>query len=372
MSDVATTRAGTRDRARQSIRIGVALWMAALAILGTGVFWLGIPAMFDPGSPDFMPAPDFFAFALAAFGTLHLGRGLLASARHGKYGASTLEARPAVAGQVYRGRIRTDRALDVTGPYTIRLLCESQSVSHGDESLPSSKHRVPVWEVSTTASAAIRSSAGIPFEFRIPADALPNRNGPSVPGQAIFWTLSISAPMAGLHYRETFPIDVGTGSETGDEPARDGPRKLADAFAGEVKPELRGMRIARFLAPVAGLLLIAAGTHATVGQWMHSRYGVALTGKVIAINRPALDVALDGGGTARVAYITKNNAWQIGQPVQVTCLKDGADLRACRMDTASDRWIDGLGNLAVGTLALLFGGWLWHRRRRRAFCRDLS
>lgn len=359
------TIAGTRDQAHRTMGIGLGLWLAALVVLGGGIIWLGAPAMFDTASPDFIPVFDFFAAALAAFGSLWFGRGLLAVMRHGKYGASTLEANAAQIGQVYRGRIRTNRSLDVTGPYAIHLLCESKAVSHGLEDTPSSKHRVPIWEAKTKAPATTRSSVGIPFEFRIPADAPPNLHGSSLPGQAIFWTLTVSAPMAGLHYRAEFPIDVGTGGEIDGEPAGDGPKSLAAAFAGYARPESPGMRFLRLAATILGGLLLGAGAYSTADQWRHGQHGVSLTGKVTALNRPAMEVSLDEGGTAHLAYIRKSSTWAIGQRVQVTCLREADALRSCGMDTDGHRWIDGLGTLAVGAVLLLFGGWLWHRRRAR-------
>lgn len=365
MSEIFTAKAGTQDQARRTIRIGLAMWGVAAAILVAGIIGLGMPAVFEFNSPDFMPMPGFFAFAFAAFGTIHLGQGLFQSARFGKYGASTLEAGPAVLGQVYRGKIRTDRALEISGPYVIRLFCESRDISDPDSE--SGKGRALLWEASVSASASTRSSTGIPFQFRIPADGIPNRTGSSLRGHEIYWTLSVLAPMAGLHYRAEFPIDVGaTDAETEEEEveaARRGPASLKEAFVGQIRPERPGMGLLRFVVPIAGILLFTVGAYSTFLQWSHGRNGVALSGKITSVDRPAVDIALDGGGTTRVARVTKNNIWQVDQPVQITCLREGGELRACRMDTGSDRWIDALGTLAVGTVLLLFSCWLWFRRR---------
>lgn len=366
MSDVITAKTGTTEEARRSFMIGLSLWIAAIAVLGGGIFWVGLPAMFDPSSPDFIPVFDGLAFALAMFGSIHIGQGVLRSLRHGKYGVSTLDAGPARVGETYRGKIRTVRPLEVAGPYSIRLLCESRSVSDGHDDRPSSKHRAPVWEAKTTAPASTRSSIGIPFEFHIPADATPSLHGSSVAGQEIYWTLSVSAPMAGLNYRAEFPIDIGTGGEAGDEPAGDGPKSLTEAFVGHIRPENPGMRVLRLVATILGFLLFGAGIYSTANQWLHGWNGVVLSGRVAAINRPGMDVILDGGGTVRVAYIRKGSIREVSQPVELTCLQEGAEMRSCRLDTGFHRWIDALGTLAVGMAMLLFGGWLWARRGRRA------
>ena len=368
MAEVSTAKAGTKDQARRTIRIGLTMWGIAAAILVAGIAWLGMPGVFEFNSPDFMPMPGFFAFAFALFGTIQLGKGLLQSARFGKYGASTLEARPAVLGQVYRGTIRTDRPIEVSGPFTIRLFCESKDFSDTDSEARTSK--VLLWEASVSAPAMTRSSTGIPFAFRIPADGIPNRAGSAVKGHEIYWTLSVFAPMAGLHYRAEFPINVGaTDAETEEEEeaaARLGPTSVKEAFvgqAGPVFPEHPGARVLRFVAPIAGILLFAVGSYSTFLQWSHGRDGVALSGKITSVDRPAVDIALDGGGAVRVARVTKNNIWQVSQSVQITCLREGRELRSCRMDTGFDRWIDALGTLAVGAVLLLLGSWLWSRRR---------
>lgn len=371
MDKISAAKAGTLDQARRTIRIGLALWSAAAAILVAGIVWLGIPGVFEFNAPDFMPVPGFLALALAVFGTIHLAQGFVQSARFGKYGASTLEAGPAVLGQVYRGRIRTDRAIEASGPYTVRLQCESRSAGDSDGEARN-RQKTLLWEQIVTVPATTRSSIGIPFAFHIPADGIPNRAGSAVTGHEIYWTLSASAPIAGLHYRAEFPVDVGaTDAEAEEEEeaaARLTPASLEKAFVGQARPVLPehpGLRVARFAAPVIGILLFAAGAYSTFLQWSHGRDGVALGGKITSVERPAVDVALDGGGTVRVARVTKNNIWQVGQPVQITCLREGPEFRSCRMDTGVDRWIDALGTLGVGTMLLLLGGWLWSRRRGR-------
>ncbi len=365
---------GTGEQARRSIRIGLALWGLAALTLGAGIYGFGLPAMFEPDSPDFIPFFDLLALVFVGFGTTHLGQGLVQAARNNKHGLSTLDANRAVLGQVYRGKVRTQRPLVVTGPYTIRLLCESQAYANVNDDSSSSKGRAIRWETSVSAPASTLSSVGIPFQFKIPADGLPNRRGGAVEQHAIYWTLSVSAPMNGLHYRAAFPIDVGASeSEPDDDDDDNGDgvppaerRKVEGAFAGFVRPESSAMRLLRFIAPIVGLVLLGAGAHNVADQWSYGRDGVQLSGRITAINPPALEVALEGGGAGHVARVTKNNTWRIDQSVRVTCLRDGGAKRSCRMDTGSDRWIDGVGTLAVGAALMLLGGWLWLRRRARS------
>ena len=156
---------GILQKARQSRAIGLSLWAGALAVLGAGAFGLGVSAVLDVASPDFIPFPADLAAFLALFGTLNLAQGLLGIVRFGKQGDSRLEAGPAVAGKIYRGKIRTERPLEVTGPFSLRLLCESQAVSNGDDSRVSSKSRAPVWEARASAPASTQASLGIPFEL---------------------------------------------------------------------------------------------------------------------------------------------------------------------------------------------------------------
>jgi hypothetical protein len=368
MSETTAPVSGKESLARRSYQMGMFLWTASVLILGTGIIWLGLPGVFELNSPDFFPVPVFLAAFAAVIGTVHLVQGALQSARFRKYGVSTLEADLAVLGQVYRGRIRTARDLDVSGPYVIQLLCEKRSsVTRGRTSAVLES----LWEASVNAPASTRSSTGIPFAFHIPANGLPGGTLPGSDGNlevsSIFWRLSVSAPMQGLQYHAAFPVDVdvpGSARNASGE-VRLMPVNATGAFAGHSRPEQPLTRIARLIAPVLGILLVAAGGYATVNQWQLDQDGTAFTGRIVAVETPALSVALDGGGLVRIPRVTKHNTWQTGQRVQVTCRDDGGGIRTCRMDTGFDRWIDAIGTLAVGLTLLLVGGWLWKRWRTR-------
>jgi hypothetical protein len=368
MSETSTPTSGKEEQAHRSFRMGLFLWAASLVILASGIIWLGMPGVFEFNSPDFFPVPVALAAFAGVIGTIHMVQGVLQSARFRKFGASTLEAGPAVLGQVYRGRIRTARDLDVSGPFSIQLLCEKKSGVNRDRT---SAVLASLWEASVSAPASTRSSTGIPFAFHIPANGLPGGTMPGSDGNleisSIFWTLSVSAPMQGLHFQAAFPVDVdvpGSARNAAGEAPRM-PVNAAGAFAGEVRPEQLLARITRLIAPVLGILLVAAGGYATVNQWQLGQDGEAFTGRIVSVETPALGIALDGGGTVRIPRVTKYNTWQTGQPVRVTCRDDGGGIRTCRMDTGYDRWIDAVGTLAVGLVLLLVGGWLWLRWRAR-------
>jgi hypothetical protein len=368
MSETATATSGKESLARSSFQMGLFLWIASVVILGAGIVWLGVPGVFDLNSPDFFPVPVGLAAFAGVIGTVHLVQGVLLSARFRKYGVSTREAGPAVLGQVYRGRIRTTRDLDVSGPYTIRLLCEQKSgVNRGRTSAVLES----LWEASVSAPASTRSSAGIPFAFQIPVNGLPGGTMPGSDGNlevsSIFWTLGVSAPMQGLQYQAAFLVDVDVPCAVSSAAGEDRPMAVnaARPFAGQIRPEQPFARLTRFIAPVLGILLAAAGGYATINQWQLGQNGTAFTGRIVAVETPALGIALDDGGSVRIPRVTKYNSWQAGQPVRVTCREDGRGIRTCRMDTGYDRWIDALGTLAIGLALLFLGGWLWLRWRAR-------
>lgn len=379
MKAASAAKAGTMEQARQPLRIGLSLWATATAIFVASIVWLGAPAVLDPGSADFIPFPAALALFFAVFGTIHLGQGVFAKWRFSRYGASTLEAGPAVLGKVYRGKIRTDRPLQVSGPYTIRLLCESRDIRDRDGDSTKRTVRVPVWVASVQAPASANSAFGIPFEFKVPADGLPNRHGSSVAGYEIYWTLQISAPVRGLQYRAAFPLDVAAIESRSEDSEEEEERELAaarrhasleDAFANQAKPESSRARALHYLIPTIGVLIFAAGSYSTWNQYAYGLGGVALSGRISAISAPSLDVALASGEVARIPRVTNYNTWTLGQIVELTCPRDVGSSRPCRMNTGSDRWIDALGTLAVGTAFLLFGAWLWPRRTGRRTSRQ--
>ncbi len=234
MAKAMVVKAGTPDEGPRSLRIGLVFWAVAAAVLVAGLVWLGPTETLDINSRDFFPLPAGFAFFSAAFGTYYVGRGVLLNLRFGKYGASTLDAGPAVLGRVFKGRIRTANDLDPQGPFSLRLSCvrETKTESDSDDNGGSGGIvTTPLWEAVASAPASTRSSAGVPFEFSIPADGLRTVTQPYSNGPNIKWTLHVAAPLKGLDYSATFPVIVG-GSGKASKAARSA--NTSAPFAGIV------------------------------------------------------------------------------------------------------------------------------------------
>lgn len=356
MAKPKVVEAGNRDEGPKSLKIGAAFWVVEVIAFVWGYVSFG-EAAFNINSPDFFPVPLGLILFTAAFGTFYVLRGLVLMSHFDKFGTSKLDASNATPGKPYRGKIRTEHDIAAQGPFSLRLLCVRQTKSSGDYDGDGSNSIVttPLWEAVATVPASTRSSIGIPFQFAIPDDAERTLSRAFSEGHNIKWTLHVTAPLQGLDYSAEFPVDVGGGNSNKATSGTAAKR----SFAGTLRPEQTWMKIARFVAPVFGILFFGAGAYGTIVQAFHG--GIPFAGRIVSVNMPSVDVALDEGGTVTVARVTRNSAWQVDQPVRVSCVEDGATLRACRMETGGDRWIDAVGTLVVGSLLLLLSLWLWRR-----------
>lgn len=83
---------------------------------------------------------------------------------------------------------------------------------------------------------------------------------------------------------------------------------------------------------------------------------------VVAFEKPHIRISLDSGVPEPIVYASSlHNSWRAGQAVTLTCRLVAEVPHRCRIDTAMDRWLDGLGTLVVGALGLGFG---WYMRRK--------
>ena len=186
-----------------------------MALIGISIVWyFELPLNFDVTDRDFNPlifVPVLFVL-IALYALLKAIRDTL---RVRKFGVTTLVAGPAMAGRRFEGSLRSSRDLAPDGDYTVLLRCirtyrvGGPVVSSGTQR-STYKDELRWQETVVVPCASIRSSAGIPFAFQIPADALASKGPPvyeRVHGN-VRWILTVSAPMRGLNYHAVFAIDM--------------------------------------------------------------------------------------------------------------------------------------------------------------------
>ncbi len=187
-------------------------WLMAVLLVGAAVaaaLYFRVPWNFDFQSRDFNPFV-LVPVVLGGFGLRFLVKALFATLRGRRYGEATLEVEGefVAPGETLRGRVRTATDLAPSGPYELRLRC-IEAVPHvevGGGVDRGTYDRIR-WEAALEVPATgLRSSAGIPFEIALPADA-PVAGDPGLKG-AIRWTLDVRAPGPGLDFATWFGVDV--------------------------------------------------------------------------------------------------------------------------------------------------------------------
>lgn len=194
-----------------SFHVGID-WLMAVLLVGAAVaaaLYFPVDWNFDFQSRDFNPFV-FVPIVLGGFGLKYLVQALLATLRARRHGEAALEVEGefVAPGETLRGRIRTATDLAPSGPYELRLRC-IEAVPHVEIGAGVDRgtwDRIR-WEATLEVPAAgIRSTAGIPFEFALPADvAVAGDPGPK---GTIRWTLDVRAPGAGLDFATWFGVDV--------------------------------------------------------------------------------------------------------------------------------------------------------------------
>jgi hypothetical protein len=201
---VAPHRDANAANAFSDFLLGVTLWLFA----GGLTWYFELPLNFDVTDREFNPL-TLVPVVLGVIGAYQLVRAGLRTWRSRKFGASTLEVGPARRGQKLAGTVRTPTDLAPTGDYTVILKCirttqrgSDQRAHHVDELMWEDK-----WIVKRDA---VRSSAGIPFQFMIPSNLPVSRGAPvqSTSDGDVRWVLTANAPMPGLDYYAPFAITV--------------------------------------------------------------------------------------------------------------------------------------------------------------------
>ncbi len=202
---VSTIRASNRDNAELNFLAAPVF----VLIAGLIVWYFELPLSFPADARDFNPVlvvPIFFVAGGCWFGA----RGVLDARRVRKYGDSTLEVRALHVGGTLRGTIRTAEDLTPTGDYTLTIKC-IETIRYSMGQPPRTRHRDELrWSSrATVPRASVRSSAGIPIDFAIPADAPPTRGNSDLgTAEGVRWVLEIAAPLAGLDYYAVFRLVV--------------------------------------------------------------------------------------------------------------------------------------------------------------------
>ncbi|WFP74232.1 hypothetical protein [Mesorhizobium sp. WSM4906] len=188
----------------------------AMGLIGILIVWyFELPLNFDVTDREFNPlifVPVLF-MPIALYSLLKAIRDTL---RVRKFGTTTLVCGPAIAGRRFEGSLRSSRDLTPGGDYRVQLRCIRTYRVGGPVVVTSGtqkstyKDELRWQETVVVPSASIRSSAGIPFAFQIPPDALASKGPPiyeRVHGN-VRWILTVTAPMRGLDYYAVFAIDM--------------------------------------------------------------------------------------------------------------------------------------------------------------------
>jgi hypothetical protein len=365
--------------------------------------------MLDPRSPGFAPVPHFFAAAALALGAFFLVRAYLHDRRFRLFGTSVVEADRAVLGQPLRGTLRIARPQALEAPITLRLRCDwlhhGSTPGHPSQGYTATEH---LWE-QVLELDPMGVAAGVPFRFDLPEDGLPSGRRPrpatgvhpESPGE-IVWALHASSSRPGTDYVAEFVVNVEPGGliaelarhagakGTPRVPSRDSlPARAAQVaglllggevptaedlqadaearpqpekpFASSPRPEQDWERLFRRVGLVAGVALGSIALLALSQQAIFGRGGVALPATVTAVAKNAVTLDLGPDDPAHRISVSSFHRWEPGQRVSVLC-ETGADgRRRCRMASGLDRWLDGLGTLAVALVALS----VWRSLSRR-------
>ncbi|TGQ08954.1 MULTISPECIES: hypothetical protein [unclassified Mesorhizobium] len=188
-----------------------------MGLIGILIPWyFEFPLNFDVTDREFNPL-IFIPVVFLVIAFYALLKAIRDTLRVRKFGTTTLIAGTAVPGGRFEGAVRSSRDLTPNGDYTVQLKCirtyrvGGPVVNTSGTQKSTYKDELKWRETIVVPSTSVRSSAGIPFAFQIPPDALPSRGPPiyeRVHGN-VRWILTVSAPMRGLNYYAVFAIEMG-------------------------------------------------------------------------------------------------------------------------------------------------------------------
>ena len=202
------TASRTIEAANRDIASFAFAFAGVLIVAAAGLLWfIDWKVHIDFRSSNAIPLVGLPA-AIVLVALFFLFVAILNTLRVARAGRSLLDIEEAAYGRSVRGHIRTERRLDPTGDYTIRLQCiEKVHIPGGGRSTggSGSNRRFVRWESTQIVKAEGRSSTtGIPVDIRV--DAFPWPKTPH--SQGFIWELTIKAPLRGLDYWAVFGLDI--------------------------------------------------------------------------------------------------------------------------------------------------------------------
>ncbi|MBK9115018.1 MAG: hypothetical protein IPM22_05135 [Betaproteobacteria bacterium] len=181
------------------------LFLAAAA--GTW-WWFRGSLNYDFNSRDFNPL-GLVPIVLAAIGVWNLVSAIRGTMVARKFGgtAFAMDGEEVALGETLKGRITTATDLAPTGEYAITIQCV-EAITTFDTMKGESRTRDHVrWEaVRKVDPQSVRSSQGIPVEFRLPTTAL--GIGDKRAKGTVRWVLDVKAPLPGTDFYAIFPVVV--------------------------------------------------------------------------------------------------------------------------------------------------------------------
>ena len=187
-------------------------WAMAVLFLGAAAgtwWWFRGSLNYDFNSRDFNPL-GLVPVVLAAIGVWNLVpaiRGTLVSRKFGGTSFVMDHGDDVALGETLAGTIRTAADLAPSGEYAVTLQCVEAITTYDTTKGENRTHDHIRWEATRKVDpGSVRSSQGIPVEFRLPTTAL--ACGDERATGAVRWVLMARAPLPGTDFEAIFPVIV--------------------------------------------------------------------------------------------------------------------------------------------------------------------